>query len=111
MIKQLNNKLEKFLENNIKREWEYNGHKFSETVVETKQVEVIQGLVLPYNKIIHEKDGVETRQTWELDKSINLNNANQFLMGKIAHELGETEFRVDASSGAIPITIRIKGDI
>ena len=110
MIKQLNNKLEKFLENNLKREWEHNGHRFKEIIVDTKEVEVIPGLVIKFNKVEHGEDDVYTRTTWELDNSVDTNAANQAITKHIIEQLGVDDYRIGGWSGAIPLSITTEED-
>ena len=92
------------------REWEYNGHKFKEIVVDTKDVEVIPGLTIKFNKVELGEDDVYTRTTWELDRSVDTIAANQAITKHIIDQLGVDNYRMGGWSGAIPLIINIEED-
>lgn len=92
------------------REWEHNGHKFKEITVDSKEVEVVPGLIIKFNKVEHGQDDVYTRTTWELDKSVDLNTANKAITKHIIDQLGLDDYRIGGWSGAIPLSITTKGD-
>lgn len=111
-IKEINEKMKTLLENSISREWEFNGNTFKETILETKQVEVLPGLVLTYNKIEKQQNGKTVRFSWEIETDTNYNECNKFIMDKIANDLGITDkYTIGASAGAIPININFKNDL
>lgn len=92
------------------REWQHNGKQFKELTVDTKEVEIIPGLILKFNKVEHGEDDVYTRTTWELDRSINTNQANKAIMDYILNELGANDGVIGGWAGAIPLTIKIEED-
>lgn len=92
------------------KEWEHNGHKFKEIVVDTKDVEVIPGLTIKFNKVEHGEDDVYTRTTWELDRSVDTNAANEAIRKHIIQQLGVDDYRIGGWSGAIPLIINIEED-
>lgn len=108
--KQLTEQLNSILEESNEREWEHNGHTFKETIVDSKEVEAIPGLVLKFNKIQHEKDGQVNRTSWELDRSVNVTDANNYISKIILDALGAADGKVGGWSGAIPMSITLKGE-
>ena len=92
------------------REWQHNGKQFKELTVDTKEVEVIPGLILKFNKVEHGEDGVHTRTTWELDNSINANDINKMIANHIIKQLDVEDYRIGGWAGAIPLTIRVEED-
>lgn len=92
------------------KEWEHNGHKFKEITVDTKDVKVIPGLTIKFNKVEHGEDDVYTRTTWELDRSVDTNAANQAITKHIIQQLGVDDYRIGGWSGAIPLIITIEED-
>jgi uncharacterized protein YdaT len=106
--KRLTKQLKSILED--VREWEHNGHRFKEITVDSKEVEVIPGLTIKFNKVEHGQDDVYTRTTWELDKSVNLNAANQAITKHIIDQLGLDDYRIGGWSGAIPLSITTEED-
>lgn len=110
-IKKLNEQLDEVMSLNEEvREWQHDGHKFKEIVVDTKDVEVIPGLTIKFNKVEHDKDDVYTRTTWELDTSVDANTANQAITKHIIDQLGVDDYRIGGWSGAIPSIITIEED-
>ena len=109
-IKKLNEELSNILEDSNVKEWQHNGKQFKELTVDTKEVEVIPGLTLKFNKVEHSEDDVYTKTTWELDNSINTNQANKAIMDHILNELGANDSVIGGWSGAIPLTIKVEED-
>ena len=92
------------------KEWEHNGHKFKKVVVDTKDVEVIPGLTIKFNKVEHGEDDVYTRTTWELDRSVDASVTNQAITKHIIEQLGVDDYKIGGWSGAIPLIITIEED-
>ncbi len=119
-IKRLNRQLERIVED---RTWSHNGKDFKEDVIETKEVELIPGVKLTYNKIArYEKpegadDFVHMYDSWEFDETksdandyTSINNAIQKHIAKDLLGI-DADTYIGASSGAVPISITVKDDV
>lgn len=117
-IKKLNKELNKLFEAS-NREWSFDGKDFKEEVVDTKEVELVPGIALVYDKVEHwsKEDGdtelVHRYDSWELnEEKSNTNQINYDIQTHVGQNLlGITDnFSVGASSGAVPLSIKIKDE-
>ena len=106
-IRRLNEEIEQALDKNV-REWEFNGNQFKEIIVDKKEVEIIPGYTITYNKIGNYKNGQLNRTTWEAARSTDSAAINQRIQMEVVKKLGIEGFvRIGSSSGAVPLIITI----
>lgn len=109
-ISSLNEKLDKFLEEKVTREWSHNNTSFKEVEVDYGEVEVIPGITIKYKKVENyqktaEKPEWELRYVqWEAIKPDN-NAINEAVQKHIIKKLGITnEVRIGSTSGCVPLS-------
>ena len=109
-ISSLNEKLGKFLEEKVTREWSHNNTSFREVEVDYGEVEVIPGITIKYRKVENYQKTVEKPEwelryvEWEAIKPDN-NAINEAVQKDIIKKLGITnEVRIGSTSGCVPLS-------
>lgn len=101
-IKRLNEEIEQALDQKV-TEWDLDGNHFKEIIVDTKEVEIIPGCTITYDKIENYKNGKLNRTIWAAVKSTDSGEINKKIQMEVVKKLGvEDSFRLVSTSGAVP---------
>ena len=104
-LKKLNEKIEKALDQNVK-EWKMGGNQFKEIIVDTKEIEIIPGCPITYDKIENYKNGKLNRTIWAAVRNTDSTEINKKIQMEVAKKLGvEDSFKFVSTSGAVPLMI------
>lgn len=110
-IKKLNEEIKLILEDEKFRDaWsDKNNTEYEEYLVDSKEVELIPGALLKFNRVALKINGEPSKYYWELDSNeSNMHNFNRAIRERIVSELNIPNYDINQSFGPIPIKIQEK---